>query len=223
MARPAVRRACQDDLCCSLGLVLRRAREATGLSQERLARQAGLARERVCQWEGGTAVMGARDLLIVAAALGVPAGRLLDEAWAAAAPCTRLAVPAPSPRLLRTQGVNGARSRSEEEAAEPPRPRRAQALPAAGTDEAADLEGLARLLAEAGVPAWRAGRAADRLVWAAEDGACQARRGCPGRPALGAVRVDRAGKVFARVVCEEHARTADLDGWAVVAPPGWPA
>lgn len=212
MARAGVRRRAGDDLCCSLGRALRRHREAVGFSQSELARRARVDRRSVCQWEGGTTALPARDLLLLAAALGVPGPVLLEEAWDDAAPCTRLAVPGPP-----GPGVGPVRLR--------PAPRRppGSTPPAGGWEPPpvtlADLDGLARLLAEAGLPAERAQWAETKLLMAAEDGVCQAppQGSCRLRPAVAAARVDRAGKVHARAVCGPHARLLDHE-WVIVGP-----
>lgn len=217
MARPGVRRRAGDDLCCALGRALRARREALGFTQAALAARAHVDQSSVCQWEGGVTTMAARDVLLLAAALGTTAAVLLEEAWDAAAPCTRLAVPGPVARGPGTVRLRPPPHHRPEANRSAHRQVRAPDAPV----EAGDLDGLARRLADAGLPAERAHWAAERLWWAAEEGVCQAapQGTCRQRPVFAAARVDRAGKVFARALCAPHAKLLDHE-WAVVGPGG---
>lgn len=61
-----------------VGLAIRRAREAAGLSQADLARAADLPRSHVCDTEQGRRGVSLARLERLAAAIGVPVGDLLS-------------------------------------------------------------------------------------------------------------------------------------------------
>ena len=63
-----------------LGARIRAARQAAGLSQEKLAEQLGLTRQAVTKWETGQSAPSTENLLRLAEVLGVPVSTLLDEA-----------------------------------------------------------------------------------------------------------------------------------------------
>jgi transcriptional regulator with XRE-family HTH domain len=62
----------------NLGVTIKRFRERRGLTQEALAKKAGLHRVYVAQIEGQTKVPSLAALEKLAKALGVKVGRLLD-------------------------------------------------------------------------------------------------------------------------------------------------
>ena len=63
-----------------LGARIRAARQAAGLSQEKLAERLGLTRQAVTKWETGQSAPSTENLLRLAEVLGVPVSTLLDEA-----------------------------------------------------------------------------------------------------------------------------------------------
>ena len=162
----------------------------------------------VSYWESGRALMGAHHLLLVAARLRVPAEVLVADAWADAAPCARLLVPAPAgePVLLRWRRP-------------PARPRRAEPAP----DPDPPPSDLAGRLRAAGLPVTLAARAAIVIDAAT---VCEVgwRKGeCHRRPARVAVRVNRTrrwddspARIVARAVCSTHAGRLDPAAWIVV-------
>ena len=64
----------------TLGERIRAARQAAGLSQEKLAEQLGLTRQAVTKWETGQSAPSTENLLRLAEVLGVPVTALLGEA-----------------------------------------------------------------------------------------------------------------------------------------------
>lgn len=223
-----------DELCCALGRAVRARREQAGLSQATLAGLVGARQTDVSLWENGVQTMGVRALVLVASAVGVTPGGLLDEGWSEMTPCARLALPSGRAGYRRparpAEGHPGdlgqaslfpeSRSGTTTTFTGPPRARAPEVEEPAPLAPGA-LGALARLLARAGVPAHRAPWAASLLEEAAAAGVCQvgARRGqsCEERPARLAVRVDRGGRVVARVLCGGHAACLDRR-WVVVGP-----
>lgn len=211
-----------DELCCALGRALRARREQAGLSQDMLAGLVGTGQALVSKWEGGQQAMSVAQLVLVASATGAAPGALLDEALAELAPCAGLALPSERAgyrRPVRHQPATSAPN-------DAPKWRSRDAAPEVVLEEPAPLapgalDALAALLVRAGVPRGRAGWAASLLEEAAAAGVCQVGfstgPGCDRRPSRLAVRVDRGGRVVARVLCEAHAARLD-DRWAVVGP-----
>ena len=62
----------------TLGERIRAARQAAGLSQEKLAERLGLTRQAVTKWETGQSAPSTENLLRLAEVLGVPVTALLD-------------------------------------------------------------------------------------------------------------------------------------------------
>ena len=62
----------------TLGARIRAARQAAGLSQEKLAERLGLTRQAVTKWETGQSAPSTENLLRLAEVLGVPVTALLD-------------------------------------------------------------------------------------------------------------------------------------------------
>lgn len=63
----------------TLGERIRAARQAAGLSQEKLAERLGLTRQAVTKWESGQSAPSTENLLRLAEVLGVPVTALLGE------------------------------------------------------------------------------------------------------------------------------------------------
>ena len=63
----------------TLGERIRAARQAAGLSQEKLAERLGLTRQAVTKWETGQSAPSTENLLHLAEVLGVPVNTLLGE------------------------------------------------------------------------------------------------------------------------------------------------
>ena len=63
----------------TLGERIRAARQAAGLSQEKLAERLGLTRQAVTKWESGQSAPSTENLLHLAEVLGVPVTALLGE------------------------------------------------------------------------------------------------------------------------------------------------
>ncbi len=63
----------------TLGERIRAARQAAGLSQEKLAERLGLTRQAVTKWETGQSAPSTENLLRLAEVLGVPVTALLGE------------------------------------------------------------------------------------------------------------------------------------------------
>ena len=63
----------------TLGERIRAARQAAGLSQEKLAERLGLTRPAVTKWESGQSAPSTENLLRLAEVLGVPVTALLGE------------------------------------------------------------------------------------------------------------------------------------------------
>ncbi len=61
------------------GLMLKTLREKAGLTQEKLAKQAGLSLRSIQNWEQGHRTPRAQIVLALARAIGVPVEKLLTE------------------------------------------------------------------------------------------------------------------------------------------------
>jgi transcriptional regulator with XRE-family HTH domain len=67
-----------NDQDVMIGIRIREARQAAGLTQAQLAELVGVSRSAVAQWETGRTGQVGTNLTRIAACLGVPAGHLLE-------------------------------------------------------------------------------------------------------------------------------------------------